>query len=275
MVKLMALLLAGLGNSVMAMENPLLIKSCNVAYQPVQGDDPTRALLDVYRPADAVHAPVLLFWHGGALMRGDKQLVTGLARALAEQGIVVVAANHRLSPAVQHPVHLQDAAVAVSWVKNHIADYGGNPQLIFLGGHSAGAYLSVQLAFDPRYLAAHGMMLPDITGVAAISPFLYVQEVAPVRSKVVWGKDPSGWLEPSVSGYIGRDKPSIRLIYADGDDDWRRQQNERLAAALVAFDVDAQAVMVQDRSHTTIMTSADQAEDPVVEMIYQFVSVGR
>jgi hypothetical protein len=131
----------------------------------------------------------------------------------------------------------------------------------------------VQLALDPRYLAAHGMMLPDITGVAAISPFLYVEEVAPVRPKVVWGKDPSGWLEPSVNRYIGRHKPSMRLIYADGDDDWRRQQNERLAAALVAVDVDAQAVMVKDRSHTTIMTSADQAEDPVVKMIYQFVSV--
>jgi acetyl esterase/lipase len=208
-------------------------------------------------------------------MRGDKQLVTGLARALSSQGVVVVAANHRLSPAVQHPAHLEDAAATINWVKNHIADYGGNPQLIFLGGHSAGAYLSVQLALDPRYLAAHGMMLPDITGVAAISPFLYVEEVAPVRPKVVWGKDPSGWLEPSVSGYIGRDKPSIRLIYADGDDDWRRQQNERLAAALVAVEVDAQAVMVQDRSHTTIMTSADQVEDPVVKMIHQFVSVGR
>jgi hypothetical protein len=67
----------------------------------------------------------------------------------------------------------------------------------------------------------------------------------------------------------------MRLIYADGDDDWRRQQNERLAAALVAVEVDAQAVMVQDRSHTTIMTSADQVEDPVVKMIHQFVSVGR
>ena len=273
-VKIIALLLAGLGHNAMAMENPLLIKSFNVAYQPAQGDDPTRALLDVYRLADAVNAPVLLFWHGGALMRGDKQLVTGLARALAEQGIVVVAANHRLSPAVQHPVHLQDAAAAANWVKKHIADYGGNPQLIFLGGHSAGAYLSVQLTLDPRYLAAHGIMLTDIAGVAAISPFLYVEEVAPVRPKVVWGKDPSGWLEPSVSGYIGRHKPSMRLIYADRDDDWRRQQNERLAAALVAVEVDAQAVMVQDRSHTTIMTSADQVEDSVVKMIYQFVSVG-
>jgi acetyl esterase/lipase len=275
MIKIMALLLAALGNNVMAKESPLLSKRLDIAYQPAQGGDPTRALLDVYQPTGAVNAPVLVFWHGGALMRGDKQLVTGLALALASQGVVVVAANHRLSPAVQHPVHLEDAAAAVNWVKIHIADYGGNPQLIFLGGHSAGAYLSVQLALDSRYLAAHDMALPDIAGVAAISPFLYVEEVAPVRSKVVWGSEPSGWLAPSVTPYIGSGKPPMRLIYAQADDDWRRKQNERLATALAAVKVDARAAMVLARDHTTIMTRADEAADPVVKLIYQFVTGDR
>jgi acetyl esterase/lipase len=268
----LVLLMAVSGFEVMAMENSASLNSFNVTYQVPRGKDTTRAFLDIYPARDKPGAPVVVFWHGGALMQGDKQLVGNLARTLADQGVAVVAANYRLSPAVQHPAHLQDAAAAVNWVKSHIKEYGGDPAKLFLSGHSAGAYLAVQLALDSRYLAEHGLTLTDLAGVVAISPFLYVEEVAPQRPKVVWGKDPAGWLEPSVSGYVGAGKPPLRLLYAAGDEPWRRSQNERLARDLMGFEVDAQALMVPNRNHRSIMTRADHRDDPVVEAIYLFIS---
>jgi acetyl esterase/lipase len=272
MDKLYFLLMVVLGFEVMAMENAASLNSFDVTYQVSLGEDATRALLDVYPARDKLDAPVVIFWHGGALMQGDKQVVANLAQTLADLGVTVVAANYRLSPDVQHPAHLQDAAAAVTWVKSHIKEYDGDPAQIFLSGHSAGAYLAVQLALDPRYLAEHGLTLNDLAGVFAISPFLYVEEVAPQRPKVVWGKDPAGWLAPSVSSYVGADKPPMRLVYAEGDELWRRRQNERLAADLAGFEVDAKALMVPNRNHTSIMTKADHAEDLVVVAIYQFIS---
>lgn len=272
MDKLYFLLMAVLGFEVMAVENSASLNSFNITYQAALGGDATRALLDVYQPRGKVDAPVVIFWHGGALMGGDKQVVENLAQTLADQGVAVVAANYRLSPGVQHPAHLQDAAAAVNWVKSHIKEYGGDPAKLFLSGHSAGGYLAVQLALDSRYLAGHDIALTDLTGVIAISPFLYVEEVAPQRPKVVWGEDPAGWLEPSVSGYVGVGKPPMRLLYAEGDDPWRRDQNERLASDLGGFEVDAKALMVPNRDHRSIMTSADHADDPVVDAIYRFIS---
>ena len=253
------------------MEDSARLNGVNIRYQAEQGEDASRALLDVVQPRDQVEAPVVIFWHGGALMKGDKQGVGGLAQTLADQGVAVVAANYRLSPDVQHPAHLQDAAVAVNWVKSNIKDYGGDPAKLYLSGHSAGAYLAVQLGLDSRYLAHHGIALSDLAGVVAISPFLYVEEVAPQRPKMDWGKDPSGWLEPSVSPYVSAGKPPMRLLYAEADEPWRRRQNERLANDLAGYGVDAKTLMVPKRDHTSIMTHADNPEDPVIEAIAQFI----
>lgn len=127
---------------------------------------------------------------------------------------------------------LEDAAAAVAWTVKNITSHGGDPTRVFIGGHSAGAYLAAQLSLDPSYLRAHGLDLSDIRGTVPISPFLYVDEVASDRPKTVWGIDEAVWREASVKPYIGSGKPSMLLIYADGDDDWCREQNERLKMEL-------------------------------------------
>ena len=95
--------------------------------------------------------------------------------------------NYRLSPAVSHPAHIEDAAASFAWVKRHIAEYGGDPNQIFVVGHSAGAYLLALLATDERYLAAHGLSARDIRGLVPVSAFFWVERsgVAPVGRRYV------------------------------------------------------------------------------------------
>src|ERR1051325_7626302 len=112
--------------------------------------------LDVYAPPNASRAPVIVSFYGGALTAGDKSEQPYIGELFARAGYVTVVVNYRLSPTVMHPAHVQDAAASVAWVKHNIGKYGGDPNNVFLIGHSAGAYLVALLLLDPRYLAEIG-----------------------------------------------------------------------------------------------------------------------
>lgn len=241
-------------------------------YLPDQNYADDRDKLDVHMPDGAENVPVIVYFHGGGLLFGDKSMGDPVAERLLPLGIGLVSANYRLSPAVQHPAHVQDAATAFAWVAGHIAAYGGNPDALYAAGHSAGAYLAVLLAIDPAYLAERQIGAGALRGAIPISPFLYVEETAPERPMTVWGTDPDDWLAASVTPHIGPGKPPMLLLYADGDDDWRRAQNERLAASLQAEGNDVQAEELPHRDHRTLIEKINAPDDLVGPRIRAFVT---
>lgn len=139
--------------------------------------DDTRHVADIYTPVGDKPAPVFVFAHGGAWVLGDKNffgLYRGVGRWIAKQGFVVVAINYRLSPSVQHPEHGKDLARAYAWVRQHIKEYGGDPDRIVLGGHSAGGHMSTLVGTCPDFLCAPELKLTDadraaLKGVVGIS----------------------------------------------------------------------------------------------------------
>lgn len=118
--------------------------------------------LDLYLPEGRPNAPVIVSYYGNQLMGGDKSEDAFIGRRFASAGFVTAVVNYRLSPAVSHPAHIQDAAASFAWAKRHIAEYGGDPDRVFVIGYSAGGYLAALLATDPRYLAAHKLSPHDI-----------------------------------------------------------------------------------------------------------------
>jgi acetyl esterase/lipase len=113
--------------------------------------DRRRHLLDVYHPVEpVVAAPVLLQIHGGAWIVGDKrQQARPLMHHLASHGWVCVAPNYRRSPAATFPDHLVDVKRALRWVREHAADYGGDPGFVAITGGSAGGHLAALAALTP------------------------------------------------------------------------------------------------------------------------------
>lgn len=131
---------------------------------PQEGEDPDgRCAVDIHTPEGAWNLPVIVWFHGGGLTQGSR----GIPAELANQGCVVVAAGYRLSPQVQCPVYIEDAASAVAWVFENIRSYGGNPEKIFLSGGSAGGYLACMVTLDKKYLAKHGIDANRIAGLAS------------------------------------------------------------------------------------------------------------
>ena len=116
-----------------------------------------RCKLDIYMPKDIKEPlPVLIFFHGGGLSRGTK-LFPRTHRGLPAD-IVIVTPNYRLSgPRAKCPDYLNDAAAAAAWTIRNIRKYGGDPEKVFVSGHSAGGYLSAMIGLDPRWMKPHGL----------------------------------------------------------------------------------------------------------------------
>ena len=107
-----------------------------------------KELLDIF-PAAASDAPVQLYVHGGYWRAQDKSDVTFLAEPLTAAGACTVIMNYDLCPDVTVPEIVVETVRAIAWVHAHIAQYGGDPQRIFISGNSAGAHLcAMALAHD-------------------------------------------------------------------------------------------------------------------------------
>lgn len=138
----------------------------DIPYQPQSLDTyaESRCRVDVYYPSEAKDAPVVVWFHGGGLIGGSKEIPS----QLKESGLVVVGVNYRLLPKATIDQCIDDAAAAVAWTMKHIAEYGGDPKRIYVSGHSAGGYLTDMIGLDKSWLKAYGV---DADALAALIPF--------------------------------------------------------------------------------------------------------
>ena len=138
---------------------------CDVLYGQI-GDK--KLLLDMYLPNKSGTMPILVFFHGGELESGNKESLADLAWEFASQGIGVVTPSYRLYPDADYPDFIDDAARSVAWVQQNITKYASSDG-IFVGGHSAGAYLAYMLCFDGSYLAEYSVDAGSIKGYICAS----------------------------------------------------------------------------------------------------------
>lgn len=132
----------------------------NLVYREDTG---TAGMLDLYLPEGKQSKALLLFFHGGGLESGDKKDDAGIYRQLAGAGIAVASANYRMYPAARYPDYVADAAKAVAWSLSCAKAYTEWDR-VFVGGISAGAYLSMMLHFAPLFLAEAGVEEKQIDG---------------------------------------------------------------------------------------------------------------
>jgi acetyl esterase/lipase len=124
-----------------------------------------RCVLDIYYPENLKGFTTIVWFHGGGLTGGNKEI----PYALRDQGNCIVGVNYRLYPKVKAPVYIEDAAAAVSWVFKNINGLGGDSTLIFLSGHSAGGYLASMIGLDRSWLLKHQVDANDIAGLIPLS----------------------------------------------------------------------------------------------------------
>ena len=126
----------------------------DVAYGPEDDQD-----IDIYLPDDAntTNVPVFMFVHGGSWTHGYKEWLGFMAPAFTTLPAIFVSVAYRLAPDTKFPFPVKDCRNALKWVYENISKHGGNPDRIFVGGHSAGGHLAAMLALELDALEASGM----------------------------------------------------------------------------------------------------------------------
>lgn len=253
-----------------AAESPVM---ADVPY--VTGGDPAWATnpacrLDLYLPPAAKNYPTLVWLHGGGLTGGSKSSDAGkrMARRLAGAGIAVAMVEYRFSPAVKFPAYVHDAAVAFAWVRNNIANHGGDATRVFLGGHSAGAYLALMAGLDESVFRALGVDGRTLAGVIAVSSqagtHFTVRAERGLGERIV--------VDDAAPIYHAARRPyPFLLLYAGEDMVFRIEENRLLAAALREAGASVEEKLFEGRTHSTIFTKMADADDAVAAMVMRFI----
>ena len=193
----------------------------------------SRHRLDVCRPRGAAAAPVIIFFYGGAWQSGYKELYRYVAKALARRGYVAVVPDYRIYPEVCYPDFLDDGAQVVRWVKDNIARFGGDPDKLFLKGHSAGAHIAAMLSIDARWLGKVGLdSRRDIAGLIGIAGPYDLMPLRDEKLKMIFGGVNRPETQPIF--HVAPGAPPALLMTGGRDRLVEPGNSVRLAARLVA-----------------------------------------
>ena len=217
----------------------------------VRFSDGRRGLLDVYAPKKAHEAPIVVFFYGGSWEDGNRADYRFAAMALAKRGIVAIVPDYRLYPDVRFPDFLHDGAKAVRWARRNAIEFGADPGLTFLVGHSAGAYIAAMLTLDAVLLDADSRAcLAGMVGLAGPYDFLPLESSTLKRIFAPAGGDLSA-SQPIT--FARGDAVPMLLISGLADTIVRPENSRRLAARIRALGGEAEARFYKKVDHSVVM----------------------
>jgi acetyl esterase/lipase len=194
--------------------------------------DGARGTLDIYAPrASAAAAPVVVFFYGGGWVSGSKNMYRFVGATLAARGVMTVIPDYRLYPQVRFPAFIQDAAAAVAWTRANAARFGGDPNRLFLMGHSAGGQIAALLALDGSYLRAEGMSPNEVCGVIGLAGPYDFLPLDTDTLKAIFGPEAERPRSQPIN-YVSQQAPPMLLLAGQDDDTVDPGNTVRLAARL-------------------------------------------
>jgi acetyl esterase/lipase len=234
-----------------------------------------RQTLDVYAPSAGKDLPVVLWIHGGGWKAGNKSSVQKKPQAFVDRGFVFVSTNYRFYPQVTVKEMTGDIARAIHWVHDHAREYGGDPNSIFVMGHSAGAHLAALVCTDDRYLKAEGLSLAILKGCVPVDVSVYD---IPKRIKEggtapdVFGKTEEMHRDLSPVTHVSRGKhiPPFLILHVAARPD-TRVQSHWLADKLKDAGIPARVVAAEGKTHGAINADLGKPDDKPTQELWEFV----
>ncbi|NND70134.1 MAG: alpha/beta hydrolase [Rhodothermales bacterium] len=253
------------------------------------GIENPKGRLNLYLPATGDSWPVVIFVHGGGWSSGDKDLKIGgkkvylnIGRFFAANGIASAVINYRLIPGVHWQTQIGDIARATRWVHENIESYGGDPDALFLAGHSAGAHLISHVALNDELLTAFNMTTGDIRGVIAVSGAAYRVEddvtnqngeMMSYLEKRFTVVDNSGrWVQDaSVLQFVDADDPPFQIFVGGAEIPGLIRQSTLLKETLDSAGVPNTFELISGRKHARMILLMSGNGNGVGEKMIQFV----
>jgi acetyl esterase/lipase len=247
-----------------------------------------RQVLDIYAPPNAKDLPVVFWIHGGGWQTGDKSDVKLKPQWFMDHGFVFVSTNYRLWPNVDMGTLIRDVAKSFGWAQKHIAEYGGNPKRVLIGGHSAGAQLAAILCTDERYLKAEGVSFDVLLGCVPVDGDTYdipaMIETAETRLRVhgfpppkqghriKFGDTAEKHKDFSAVTHIARGKgiPPFLILYVNDHPDTSIQAR-RLGAVLKEAGIPSTLFGARETNHVKLNDNLGIVDDPATKALTEFV----
>lgn len=241
----------------------------DVGYYSGPGFSPAKHTLDIYSPNTENPVPVLVVFHGGGWVTGDKKDFADIAKGMASFGYCVVVFNHRLYPKVRFPEMIKDGTRAVAWIHNNISKHGGNREKLFLVGHSSGAHMAALLATNKTFLGSQNIPLKNISGVVGISGAYRIERGVHPH---IFTKNDYQLNRASPYDHVGPETPPFLILYAGRELPTIKKQGKLMASKLRLKGKPVAVKEFPGRNHGTIAVKIGTKSDPVTQEIIQFLN---
>lgn len=265
-----------------------------VAQEVVKKDIPytekphERQVLDVYAPKDAKNLPVVFWIHGGGWQAGDKSSVQLKPKFFTEKGFVFVSTNYRLLPSVEMGEIIRDVAKGIGWTHKQIATYGGDPNRLYVMGHSAGAQLAALVCIDERYLKAEGVPMSALKGCVPVDGDTYDVPAIIATAEARWaahqmprakfghrekfGNSPEKHKDFSAVTHVAKGKtiPPFLILHIAGHPDVTAQA-QRLGSVLKAAEFSVTIFAAPESTHNKLNADLGLPDDPATKVLNSFL----
>lgn len=221
---------------------------------------------------------VLLFIHGGSWNSGNKGLYSFFGNRMAAKGVVLITINYTHSPKAKYNQMALEAAQSVKWIKENIAKYGGNPDKIFVSGHSAGGHLAALIAVDNRYFYSlkienpiKGVVLIDAAG---IDMYRYLKESNFKNGHSflkTFTNNPNVWKEASALYYIEKGIPPFLQYIGGKTYSSIISSNTEFNKRILEIHSDSKLIVQKEKGHVQMMSQFISKKSPRYEEVLGFM----
>lgn len=265
--------------SIFTLQSCSVSKHRNITYLPADPKLKTDEMkLDVFSPKHADKKDVFIFIHGGGWAHGSKSLYKFFGKRMARKDVVGVVIDYPLSPKANYNDMAIASAKAVKWVKENIANYGGNPDRIFISGHSAGGHLAALITVRQQYFDSLGLKDP-VKGVVLIDAagldmkkYLEDQEAAGGDHYLdAFTKDHETWKEASPIYFLREGIPPMLILTGEKTYPNIKESNERFVTGLAKYAKTLDYKVVKGKHHIPMIFQFYNAHNSLYNYILKFM----
>ncbi len=266
------------GCATLALGAANLIENGNAHSTEIAYGDAARQRYDVFRPvgADGVllsgPLPVVIFVHGGSWETGDKGSYRWVGQGIAAQGFIAVLPNYGLMPERRFPGFVDDVAQAVVHTRAKLATWGGDTSRVVLMGHSAGAHIAALVAYDARYLAAHGLTPRMLSGFVGLSgPYDFIFDTP--RLQRTFSGTPEQEHDALPVHFASSQSPRTLLVMGRDDSTVKPHNTHSLAARLGEVGARFDTLWVDGTHSVSVSAFArhNRGDSEIVRRVREFV----
>ena len=227
--------------------------------------DRDACLLDIYTP-DGDFESIFLYFHGGGLVNGDKGDLN-FFDALLQKGVAIASANYRMYPDAKFPDFIVDSADAVAFVQKQFPG-----KKLYVGGSSAGGYLSMMLCFDERYLEDAGVKPDSIAGYIhdagqPTTHFNVLTERGLDRNRLIIDE-----AAPLYFAGLKESHPDMLFIVADDDMHCRLEQTRMLCKTLEHFKIGFDFLLMPGKHCNYVNKQDENGNFIYADIVYNFIN---